>query len=86
MAKTPPDRAACSRCSHFSHAFGPNYDPEVGQPVCKRYPPTIHPLVVEGRIQLAMLWPHVTPEDQCGEFEDKQYGEFKTLGGLDRII
>lgn len=85
MAKPPIERATCSRCSHFSTAFGPNYDPDLGQPVCKRYPPTIHPLVIEGRVQLAVLWPHITENEQCGEFEDKQMGEFKASGGFNSL-
>jgi hypothetical protein len=51
-----PVRAKCVDCVHYSRATGSNYPPD-GQPICKRYPPTIHPIVVKDKVQLAALWP-----------------------------
>src|SRR6266480_1292729 len=58
------DRAACIMCLHSRQAtHGPNQVLE-----CHRYPPQI--VIIERNV--AALWPSVTPDSACGEFQSER--------------
>lgn len=61
---------ACENCAHVQPG---DVDPSnIGAPrplLCRRYPPTSHPVNVGGQLAFAAAHPQVPPQGLCGEWE-----------------
>lgn len=69
--KNPPP-PACENCAH--HAQGEIDSNNIGAPrplICRRFPPTSHPVNVGGSIAAMTMHPQVPPGGLCGEWESK---------------
>jgi len=57
----------CGSCIHMGYQVGDQFE-HGRQMICKRYPPLPAPVHLNDRLQVAIFWPFVQANDNCGEY------------------